>query len=208
MALSDIRTKVKITTDKTRLFSTSDIDDAINDYQIDAWLELDKIAPHLTRKTEDLALVASTASYTLAATDFLKPIFIKPPAASIHGKTFIFSSEDQAFYQHTDDANPLVAQRGAQTFIISPTPSGAMTVTFHFTYKPPTITTSQAPTIFDTDTLAPGAIAKLFADINFPDVALWEARAARRLRKFLSQYQYRSDPGTLTMRAAGAFFNR
>ena len=208
MSLAEIRTKVKITTDKVRLFSTGDIDDAVNEYQMDAWLELDKVAPHLTRKTEDVALVASTASYTLAATDFLKPIFIKPPAASIDGKSFVFSTEDQAFYQHTDDGNPLVAQRGAQTFIVSPTPTSAMTVTFHFTYKPATITTTQAPTIFDTDTLAPGAIAKLFEDINFADSKIWEARAARRLRKFLSLYMYKSDPGALTITAAGAFFNR
>lgn len=208
MALSDIRTKVRRTTDKVRDFSTADIDDAVNEYQIDAWLELDKVAPWLTRKTENVTLVVDDDDYTLTATDFLRLCFIKPPASKITSKIYAIANEDQAFYQETSQTIVRVAQRGAQTFIFKPAPDAADAVVFHFTYKPATITTSVAPTIFDTDTLSPGAIAKLFWDINFPDAQIWEQRAARRLKKFLELYQIPADPANLSITVDGRFFDR
>jgi len=205
MGLATIRTKVKETTDRISEFGNTLIDSAANEWQLECWLDLDKVAPHLTRKRETKSLVADTPTYELEATDLLVPKYIQPPDARITDRKYTFAVEDNDFHAYRNQANPLVAWRldssgqRARTFIIRPTPDASFDVIVHFTFKPPTITTSVGPTVFEDEVIWTGIIWKLLEDIDFVDAAKWEVRARRKLQAHLNVYKRIADNSNLTM---------
>lgn len=208
MGLINIRTKVKETTDRVSDFDNTLIDSAVNEWQLECWLDLDKVAPHLTRKRETVSLVADTPTYTLADADndFLVAKYIQPPDARIESLKYTFATEDNDFHKYKNVINPLVAWRldssgqKARTFIIRPTPDASFDVVVHYTKKPATITISVDPTVFEDELIWPGAIWHLLEDIDFVDAAKWEVRARRKLQTHLNLYKRIADNSNLTMK--------
>ncbi len=207
MGLSTIRTKVKETTDRISDFGNTLIDSAANEWQLECWLELDKVAQHLTRKRETKSLVATTPTYTLTDTDsdFLVAKYIQPPDARITSKKYIFATEDNDFHAYANQSAPLVAWRldssgtKARSFIIRPTPDESFDVVVHFTFKPATITTSVDATVFEDDVIIPGVIWKLIEDIDFVDAAKWEKIAKDKRQAHINLYKRIADNSNLTM---------
>ena len=206
MGLSNIRTKVKETTDRISDFGNTLIDSAANEWQLECWLELDKISPHLTRKRETVTITADTPTFAMTETDMLVPKYIQPPDAQITSKKYIFAVEDNDFHAYTNQSAPLVALRldssggqTAKTFIVRPTPDATLSVVVHYVFKPATITTSINPTIFEDEVIIPGAIWKLLEDIDFVDAAKWEVRAKNRRQAHINVYKRIADNSNLTM---------
>ena len=173
MALSDIRTEIGRVTDKTFSFTNGDRDAATNAWYLTCWRALDKVAPHLTRITQTLSLVASQlTAYTLTTTP-LAVIYIQPPHARRNERTFRIAVADDDFYRHEDQGEILFAQEGATSLITRPAIDTAMDAAVHYIRKPATITTSVAQVHFDDQTLAAGAIGRLLHSINFSDAFYW-----------------------------------
>ena len=206
MGLSTIRTEVRLTTDRITEFTNTEIDSAANEWQLEAWLQLDKVAHHITQKRETITLVADTPTYTLSATDMLVPRYIQPPDARITDRKYTFAQEDNDFHAYKNQTAPLVALRAdssgqrVRTLIIRPTPDAAFDIVLHYTKKPVTITTSVNPTWFEDEVIWPGAIWHLLDDIDFADAAKWEIRARRKLQRHISIATRIGDKGNLTMK--------
>lgn len=173
MALSDIRTEVRRYTDKVLNFLNADIDAAVNSWYLTCWRELDKVAPHRTRITQTLALVANQlTAYTLTAAP-LALIYMQPPHANRNDRKFTFAVADDAFYKHEDQTDIWVVQEGETSLITRPAIDAALTATIHYIRKPLAITTNIAQLHFMDQTLAMGAVGKLLLSINFPDALIY-----------------------------------
>lgn len=217
MGLTDIRTEVKRTTDKVRLFSTADIDAAVNGWYLTCWRRLDGVAPHRTRITQSLALVADQLTAYTLSTAPLAIIYVQPPHANRNDRTFLAAIADDEFYRHESQKEIWYAQEGEDGFIIRPAIDAALTVTVHYIRTPPTITTSVNQLHFADQTLAAGAIGRLLHSINFADAFYWiDERNPRRPTgaaytlqqdemKVFQKFGYNSNA---VIQSAGAFFNR
>ena len=207
MGLANIRTKVKETTDRISDFANTLIDSAANEWQLEAWLELDKVAQHLTRKRETKSLVAGTPTYQLDDTDndFLVAKYIQPPDSRIESLKYIFATEDNDFHKYKNVTAPLVAWRldssgqKARSFIIRPTPDASFDVVVHYTKKPATITTSVDPTWFQDEAIWPGVIWKLLDDIDFVDADKYRVKAREKLQAHINLAKRIADNSNLTM---------
>lgn len=173
MSLATIRTHVRRFTDKVYAFSNDNLDAFLNDWYLSCWKELDKVAPHRTRATQSLALVADQlTAYTLTTTP-LAILDIQPPHANRNERTFIAAVDNMEFRRNEDQRTIQYAQESENTLTIRPAIDAAMTVTVHYVCRPPTITTSAAPINFSDETLAAGTIGLLLRSIDFPDADRW-----------------------------------
>lgn len=173
MALTDIRTEVRRYTDVVTNFSTGDIDAAANAWYLTCWRRLDKVASHRTRTTQNLSLIADQLTAYTLTTAPLAIIDIFPPHANRNERTFIVSVDDADFRRHVDQTRILYVQESETSLLIRPAIDTAMTATVHYIRKPPVITTSQAQLHFADQTIAAGAIGRLFHSLQLADALYW-----------------------------------
>ena len=174
MGLTAIRAEVRRTTDK--IFpgiSNGDLDAAVNAWYLTSWRHLDKVAPHLTRTTQTLALVADQLTAYTLTTAALALLFMQPPHANRNERKFTFAVADNDFYTHEDQTDIWVAQEGETSLVTRPAIDTAMTATVHYIKKPTPITTSVAQETFDDQTLAAGAIGMLLRAYDHPEAHEW-----------------------------------
>lgn len=175
MSLATIRTAIRRVTDKVYPFPSNngDVDATVNDWYLTCWKELDKVAPHRTRTTQTLALVADQlTAYTLTSAP-LAILDIQPPHANRNERTFIGAVDSMEFRRNENQRLIQYAQESETSLTIRPAIDAALTVTIHYVRRPPTITTSVAPLHFSDETLAAGAIGLLLGLLNFPDALHW-----------------------------------
>ena len=173
MSLGTIRTEVRRWADKAYPFTTDNIDAAVNDWYLSCWKDLDKVAPHRTRITQTLALVADQLTAYTLTTAPLAILDIQPPHANRNERTFIMVVDSMEFRRNEDQRTIQCAQESETSLTIRPAIDTAMTVTVHYVRRPPVITTSQAPLHFGDETLSAGAIGLLFLSLDFPDARQW-----------------------------------
>ena len=174
MSLSAIRTEVRRTMDKSFPgITNADLDAAVNAWYLTCWRHLDKVAPHLTRTTQSLALVADQLTAYTLTTAALALLFMQPPYANRNERKFTFAVADNDFYTHEDQTDIWVAQEGETSLFTRPAIDTAMTATVHYIKKPSTITTSVNQETFDDQTLAAGAIGILLGQYDHPEAPKW-----------------------------------
>lgn len=177
MSLANIRTEgaryINLVNPGLLRAGYGDFDAAVNAWYLTCWRKLDQVAPHRTRTTQTLALIASQLTAYTLTTAPLALIYMQPPHANRNERKFTFAVADDAFYKHEDQTDIWVAQEGETSLITRPAIDAAMTATVHYIKKPSTITTSVTQEHFDDQTLAAGAIGLLFHSIGLADALLW-----------------------------------